>query len=422
MERVMPDMIMAAATAVPVPDIGDIRNAKIIEILVRPGDRVAEGDALVLLETDKATLEVPAPDAGIVGDLLVTAGDLVQQGTMLLTLTQDEKAAPPPPSIRPPIPPASIAAVPPPPIQAIAPIPTGGPAYAGPAVRKLAREFGLDLADVAGSGEAGRIQAEDLHRHVRQAVARPPAPIPPASTLPPWPAIDFAKFGPTSRQPLSRIRRISGPALARNAATIPHVTNFDEADITDLEALRQHFNAQDPKAPRLTVLSFLIKAMVATLRRFPNFNAALDGDDLILKQYFHIGFAADTPNGLLVPVIRHADRKGLHDISAELADLALQAREGRIRQTDMEGGCISISSLGGIGGQGFTPIINAPEVAILGVARAATKPVWNGEAFMPRLMLPLSLSWDHRVLDGAEAARFLVHLTGLLGDIRQILL
>ena len=409
--------------AISVPDLGDIRNARIVEMLVAPGSHVQMDDALVLLETDKATLEVPAPFAGVVGEMMAAIGDAVQQGTALLMLKADAfeaKIAAPsssPPAMAPAIEVAVAASVP-------APSQGTGATYAGPSVRKLARELGIDLSGVAGSGESGRVQIDDVHRHVQRVAGQgTQVATAPVSALPPWPVIDFARFGPVERQRISRVRQISGPALARNAATIPHVTNFDEADVTELEELRQRFNAQDAGGgARITLLTFLIKAVVATLRAYPSFNASLDGDHLVLKQYFHIGFAADTPNGLLVPVVRDADRKGIAEIAREMADLAAQARGGLIRQGSMEGGCFSISSLGGIGGQGFTPIINAPEVAILGVAKAAIKPVWDGTAFAPRLMLPLALSWDHRVVDGAEAARFLVHLSGLLGDFRQILL
>ena len=296
--------------------------------------------------------------------------------------------------------------------------------YAAPPVLAFARKLGIDLAAISGSGARGRILREDVERFVRGALSASvsvrglPQPLPP----PPQPAeIDFAKFGPIERQPLSRIRRISGPALTRNWQTIPHVTNFDVADVTDLEAFRQSLNAGAPEgAAKITTLAFLIKASAAAFRNFPELNASLSGADIILKRYVHIGFAVDTPGGLVVPVIRDCDAKGVRELGNEMAELAARARAGKLAATDMQGGCFSISSLGGIGGTGFTPIINAPEVAILGAARSAIQPVWNGTEFKPRLMLPLCLSWDHRVIDGAMAARFLSHLSGLLGDLRRV--
>jgi pyruvate dehydrogenase E2 component (dihydrolipoamide acetyltransferase) len=300
--------------------------------------------------------------------------------------------------------------------------------HASPSVRGYARELGVDLAQVRASGSKGRITREDVTAHVKAAMSsgsvpgKTPAAAPGAGLeLLPWPKVDFAKFGPVETQALSRIKKISGANLSRNAVVIPHVTNFDEADITDLEAFRVALNKENDKSGRkLTMLAFLIKACVSALRKFPEFNASLDGDNLVLKKYFHIAFAADTPNGLVVPVIRDADRKGIFEIAAESAELAKKAREGKLGPADMSGGCFTVSSLGGIGGTGFTPIINAPEVAILGVTRAQTKPVWDGKQFVPRLILPLCLSWDHRVVDGVLAARFLVHLQSVLGDFRRI--
>ncbi|HSC04243.1 MAG TPA: dihydrolipoyllysine-residue acetyltransferase [Solirubrobacteraceae bacterium] len=443
------------AVAVEVPDIGDFEDVPIIEILVSPGDTVAVDDPLLTLESDKATMDVPAPFPGTVGELMVKVGDKVSQGVKLLTLSRSgdgnsggagggptpstgEKAAD---SVRSATeaeeqaePSAPIPSAAPPAAEPVAPAPEasggdgGGPVYASPAVRRIARELGVDLHQVTGSGRKGRITKEDVQTHSSRGPSGPAtAPGAPGLglDLPPWPSVDFSKFGETERVQRSRIQRISGPVLARNWVMIPHVTHNDEADITDLEAWRKQLNDEHARnGVKVTMVSFLIVASVATLKAFPAFNASLDGDDLILKRYYNIGFAADTPGGLVVPVIKNADQKGLLDIARELTELSSKAREGKLMPGDMQGASFTISSLGGIGGTSFTPIINAPEVAILGATRSAMKPVWDaarGE-FVPRLMVPLSLSYDHRVIDGAAAARFVVHLVKVLSDLRRALL
>jgi pyruvate dehydrogenase E2 component (dihydrolipoamide acetyltransferase) len=459
------------AVAVEVPDIGDFQDVPIIEILVSPGDTVGIDDPLLTLESDKATMDVPAPFAGTVREVMVKVGDKVSQGVGLLTLSPsgegndagagggggpapstganaaesvqsasqaEEQAAPPPASEQP------EQAAPPPaseqpqqtarPSEQPEPSPPsdgdgGGPVYASPAVRRIARELGVDLHQVTGSGRKGRITKEDVQGFAKGGGAAAGAPAAPAGgpgpglDLPPWPQVDFSKFGEIERVPRSRIQRISGPVLARNWVMIPHVTQNDEADITDLEAWRKQLNEELSRdGVKVTMVSFLVVASVATLKAFPTFNASLDGDDLILKRYYNIGFAADTPGGLVVPVIKDADQKGLLDVARELTELSGKAREGKLAPGDMQGASFTISSLGGIGGTSFTPIINAPEVAILGATRSAMKPVWNGREFEPRLMLPLSLSYDHRVIDGAAAARFVVHLVKVLSDLRRALL
>ncbi len=419
-----------AASDVLVPDIGDFTDVPIIEILVSPGDTVAAEDPLVTLESDKATMDVPSPMAGVVQELKVNVGDSVSEGTLLLTLvapeqaeeeqateslaqpTEQEPAAEEPSSSEPP---AAAAAE---------PAPDSAPPYASPGTRRLARELGVDLAQVTGSGRKGRITSDD----VRAVKDGPPAQAAPSGgdsglDLLPWPSIDFSKYGEVEVVPLSRIRKISGANLARNWIRIPHVTHNDEADITDLEALRKTLNEEYKKQEvRVTMLAFLIKACVAGLKEFPDFNASLDGDNLIVKHYYNIGFAADTPNGLVVPVVKDADAKGIIEIAAEMGELSKQARAGKLKPGDMAGGNFTISSLGGIGGTSFTPIVNAPEVAILGVARSAMKPIWDGSEFAPRLMIPLSLSYDHRVIDGAAAARFVKYLVTILEDMRRVLL
>jgi pyruvate dehydrogenase E2 component (dihydrolipoamide acetyltransferase) len=439
------------AVAVEVPDIGDFQDVPIIEILVSPGDTVAVDDPLLTLESDKATMDVPAPFPGTVGELLVKIGDTVSQGAQLLTLrpTGDgdgvgnggvqtgtvTKAADSAQSATaaegsattPSTPESEAAPTPPAPRDGNG----GGPVYASPAVRRIAREFSVDLREVTGSGRKGRITKNDV-QSVAQSGGRPaPSAGAPASAggqaldlgLPAWPQIDFSKFGEVERVQRSRIQRISGSVLARNWVMIPHVTHNDDADITDLEAWRKQLNDEHSRdGVKVTMVSFLIVASVATLRAFPAFNASLDGEDLILKRYYNIGFAADTPGGLVVPVIKDADKKGLLDIARELTELSGKAREGKLMPGDMQGASFTISSLGGIGGTSFTPIINAPEVAILGATRSAMKPVWNGKEFVPRLMLPLSLSYDHRVIDGAAAARFTVHLVKVVSDLRRALL
>ncbi len=432
---------------VKVPDIGDFTDVPVIEIFVKPGDTVAAEDSLVSLESDKATMDVPSPAAGKVKELRVKLGDKVSEGSMLVVLEADGVGAAKPapaaasaeaPKPAPTAPAAAPAAAPPAaaapkaePVPATAPV--DGEAFKGahasPSVRRFARELGVDLSRVTGTGPKSRILQEDVQSFVKQAMtgAGPAAgggvTGGGALNLLPWPKVDFAKFGPFESRPLSRIQKISGANLARNWVMIPHVTQFDEADITDLEAFRVALNKENEKSGiKLTMLAFLIRASVAALKKFPTVNASLDGDNLIVKQYFHIGFAADTPNGLVVPVIKNADQKGVLQIAKEMGELSAKAREGKLGPADMQGGCFSISSLGGIGGTAFTPIINAPEVAILGVSKSQTKPVWDGNAFAPRLMVPLSLSYDHRVIDGAAAARFTAYLAGLLADMRRVML
>jgi pyruvate dehydrogenase E2 component (dihydrolipoamide acetyltransferase) len=429
---------MNAIINVTVPDIGDFKEIPVIEILVKPGDHVDPGTSLVILESDKATLDVPSPESGTVKELSIHVGDRVSIGSALLTLDASATASAPvteltvtdlrvvtevPSSITPV---QAIASVPPSLETDIAPGGARAP-LASPSMRRFAREFGIDLRGVTGTGPRGRIVREDLQRIVKSAFTTPVAP---ANTdpggglrLPAWPKIDHAKYGPIARAPLSKIRKIAGANLARNWAVIPHVTNFEDADITDLDAFRQQLNPEGKDADiKVTMLAFLIRAVGATLKKYPEFSSSLDGDELILKHYCHIGFAVDTPDGLVVPVIRDVESKGIRHIATEAASLAVQARRGKLTPADMQGGCFTISSLGGIGGTGFTPIINAPEVAILGVTRAQIRPRWSGKEFQPRLILSLSLSWDHRVLDGAAAARFLAHISTLLADFRRILI
>ena len=440
----------AAAVELRVPDIGDFAEVAVIEVLVKPGDRVAVEQSLVTVESDKASMEIPSSHAGVIQELRVRLGDKVSKGSVLAVL-QAAAGAPPAPAAAAAAPAASTASVATPlapgaaspaalPVPAHDPgsVPKTGLPHASPSIRRLARDLGVPLSEVTGSGPKGRIVQEDVHAFVKGVMAgevqtaaqkaRAPAAAPAAAggALPgllPWPQVDFAKFGPIERRDLSRIKKISGANLHRNWVVIPHVTNHDDADITELEAFRVQLNKEHEKSGvKVTMLAFLIKACVAALKKFPEFNASLDGEQLVLKNYFHIGFAADTPNGLVVPVIKDADRKGILQISQEMSELAKKARDGKLGPADMSGGCFSISSLGGIGGRYFTPIINAPEVAILGVCRSSTEPVWDGKAFQPRLMLPLSLSWDHRVIDGAAAARFNAYLAQLLADFRRITL
>ncbi|MBL8300030.1 MAG: dihydrolipoyllysine-residue acetyltransferase [Rhodanobacteraceae bacterium] len=449
---------------VKVPDIGNYANVPVIEILVAPGDTVKKDQGLLTLESDKATMEVPAPFAGVVKEIRVKVGDEVSEGSVVAVVDAAEaQSAAPARSVAPPAAaakpaPAAISAAaapaaapvvaeavkpgidaeiagprtPPVPFDASVVMPDKVP-HASPAVRLFARELGVDLSAVSGSGRKSRITREDVQNYVKQALAggapRSAAAAPVAAggglNLLPWPQVDFAKFGETETRALSRIKKISGANLARNWVMIPHVTQHDEADITDLEALRVALNKENEKSGlKLTMLAFLMKAVVAALKKFPDFNASLDasGENLILKKYFHVGFAADTPNGLVVPVLRDADRKGVFELAKETGELAAKARDGKLGPADMSGGCFSISSLGGIGGTAFTPIVNAPEVAILGVSKSAIRPVWDGKAFQPRLMLPLSLSYDHRVIDGASAARFTSYLGQLLADMRRTLL
>jgi pyruvate dehydrogenase E2 component (dihydrolipoamide acetyltransferase) len=451
-----------------VPDIGGYDDVPVIEVLVAVGDTVAKDQGLLTLESDKATMEVPAPFAGVVKELKVKVGDAVSEGSVVAMIEAEgdvgaaEVAKPEaakPEAAKAPAPAPAAAPVPAPAAPAQAPSPQPSPAsgrggasappvrfdaeavmpgkvpYASPAVRMLARELGVDLSRVAGSERGGRIGKEDVQKFVKAALQGGAGGG--AATggggglnLLPWPKIDFSKFGEVETRELSRIQKLSGANLARNWAMIPHVTQHDDADITDLEALRVALNDENAKAiakgngAKLTMLAFIIKASVAALQKYPNFNASLDADGahLVLKKYFHVGFAADTPNGLVVPVIRDCDRKGVMEIAAESAELAAKARDGKLGPAEMQGGCFTISSLGGIGGTSFTPIVNAPEVAILGVSKSAMRPVWNGREFEPRLLLPLSLSYDHRVVDGAAAARFTAYLAQLLGDLRRAML
>ena len=446
---------MSSITEIKVPDIGDFKEVDVIEILVKPGDSIAKEASLITVESDKATMEIPSPAAGVVKELRVKLGDKVAEGSMILLLEtgSDEKpeAQPARPAETPSAPAeAAKPAVVPTPEAAV--LPTHQPApvphelvtevasstpHASPSVRKFARELGANLAKVKGSGPKGRITQEDVQAFVKGVMTRAPAAgaaAAPAAgapfNLPEWPQVDFAKFGPIELKPMSRIKRLSGSNLHRNWISIPHVTQFDEADITELEAFRKESGAASEKQGfKLTMLAFLIKACITALRQYPEFNASLErgGENLVLKRYFHIGVAVDTPDGLVVPVIRDADRKGVYDLARELAEMSKLARDKKLKPGDMQGGTFSISSLGGIGGTAFTPIINAPEVAILGVSRSAMRPVWvsakdgTGQ-FMPRLMLPLSLSYDHRVIDGAAAARFTSYLASVLSDIRRSLL
>jgi pyruvate dehydrogenase E2 component (dihydrolipoamide acetyltransferase) len=408
---------MSHMIEVQVPDIGDFENVPVIEILVAAGTSVKTDEALVVLESDKATIDVPSPTNGVVKELRVKIGDKLSQGSVLLLL---ETAATSAPEAAPqPAPGAAPAA----PATPAAPV-SGALPRASPSLRHFARELGIDLTQVRGSGPKGRILREDLQNFVKAAVSAKPATRGDGGAslgLIPWPQVDFTKFGPVERAPLSKIKKISGANLSRNSIIIPHVTNFDEADVTVLEKFRVDINKErQAKGEKLTMLAFMIKAAVATLKKHPTFNASLDGEDLVLKHYFNIGFAADTPNGLVVPVIKDADKKGLTEIAAEASEMAEQGRNGKLIPGDMQGGCITVSSLGGIGGLGFTPIINAPEVAIIGAARSKMTPVWDGSAFLPRLIMPVSMSWDHRVIDGAEAARFLVTYTTLLTDFRRV--
>ena len=438
---------MTIINEIRVPDIGDFKEIPVIEILVKPGDVVKAEDSLVVLESDKATMDVPSPAAGTVQSVAVKLGDRVSQGSVIITLAAADASTPAVVSTAPiPAPMPTAAAPAPTPVDAPArietpatpsPVPSTNDAnvstnkaHASPSVRRFGRELGVDISKVPGTGLKGRIQREDVETFVKGVMARVSAGVLPQGSAPggagfnllPWPRIDFTKFGPVESKPLSRIKKIAGANLHRNWVMIPHVTNHEEADITELEAFRVELNKEQEKDDvKVSMLSFLIKACAAALKRFPNFNASLDGDNLVLKHYCHIGFAADTPNGLVVPVIRNADQKGVVEIAKEIAELARLARDGKLKAEQMQGGCFSISSLGGIGGTFFTPIINAPEVAILGVCKSFMKPVWDGKAFMPRLTLPLSLSWDHRVIDGAEAARFNVYLAQLLADMRRTL-
>jgi pyruvate dehydrogenase E2 component (dihydrolipoamide acetyltransferase) len=431
---------------VKVPDIGDYKDIPVIEIAVKVGDRVEKEQSLVTLESDKATMDVPSTAAGVIKELKVKIGDTVSEGSVIVVIEAEGGAAAPAPApaAKPvaekpsdaPATPSPAPAAPSALAQApVIPAGEGGArqaSHASPSVRKFARELGVDVSRVQGTGPKGRITQDDITAFVKGVMTgqrAAPAAAPAAAggggelNLLPWPKIDFAKFGPVDPKPLSRIKKISGANLHRNWVMIPHVTNNDEADITELEALRVQLNKEHEKAGvKFTMLAFVIKAVVSALKKFPTFNASLDGDNLVFKQYYHVGFAADTPNGLVVPVIRDADKKGLVDIAKEMAELSKAAREGKLKPDQMQGGCFSISSLGGIGGTHFTPIINAPEVAILGLSRSSMKPVWDGKQFVPRLTMPLSLSYDHRVIDGAEAARFNAYLGAILADFRRVIL
>jgi len=435
------------ATEVSVPDLGDFTDVPVIEIHVAAGDVVSEEDPLITLESDKATMDIPSPAAGTVRELRVGVGDRVEKGSLILLLDTDSALTQPPSPTDQQEPPAqeaadpvaaaqeparrSAEAVPPPMTETMPPVTAveAGPpagfdgAHAGPGVRRLARELGMDLAAVPGTGPKGRITKDDLLAGVRGAAAAPAAAV--GAGIPEVPAQDFSKFGPVKVRPLSRIQRLSGPQLHRSWLNIPHVTHNDEADITDLDAYRRELDTvAKAEGYRVTLLAFLMKASVSGLREFPKFNSSLtaEKDALIYKGYYNIGVAVDTPDGLVVPVIRDVDRKGIREISQELGTVSAKARDGKLSMADLQGGCFTISSLGGIGGTGFTPIINAPEVALLGVVRSKTAPVWDGTAFVPRLMLPVSLSYDHRVIDGALAARFARHLCHLLEDIRRLVL
>ena len=431
-----------------VPDIGDFKDVTVIEVFVKPGDTIKVEQSLVTVESDKAAMEIPSSAAGVLKELKVKVGDKINIGDLLAILEGAVSAAAPAPAAA-AAPVAAVAAVAAP--AAVAPAaaamsvpahnPTTAPVglpHASPSVRKFARELGVPLAEVKGSGLKGRITDTDIQSFTKSvmsgavqtlAIASQAKPAAASGNdgaglgLIPWPKVDFAKFGPIERKEMSRIKKISGANLLRNAIMIPAVTNHDDCDITDLEAFRVSTNKENEKSGvKVTMLAFLIKACVAALKKFPEFNSSLDGDALIYKQYFHIGFAADTPNGLMVPVIKDADKKGVMQISQEMSDLAKKARDGKLSPAEMTGASFTISSLGGIGGRYFTPIINAPEVAILGVCKSTLQPVWDGKAFQPRLMLPLSLTWDHRVIDGAAAARFNVYLGQILGDFRRVLL
>jgi pyruvate dehydrogenase E2 component (dihydrolipoamide acetyltransferase) len=434
-----------------VPDIGDFKDVAVIEVMVKPGDTIKVEQSLITVESDKASMEIPSSAAGVLKELKVKVGDTVNIGDLLVILEGTAAAAPvaaapvgasvgssvavavapAPAAAQTPV--AAAAAA----VAAPAHTPGGntvGLPHASPSVRKFARELGVPLDEVKGSGLKGRITADDVQAFTKAVMSGATQTKAQAAKAPaggggselgliPWPKVDFAKFGPIERKEMSRIKKISGANLLRNAVMIPAVTNHDDADITDLEAFRVSTNKENEKSGvKVTMLAFLIKACVAALKKFPEFNSSLDGDALIYKQYYHIGFAADTPNGLVVPVIKDADKKGVLQISQEMGELAKKARDGKLGPADMSGATFTISSLGGIGGKYFTPIINAPEVAILGVCKSTMEPVWDGKAFQPRLMLPLSLTWDHRVIDGAAAARFNAFLGQILSDFRRVLL
>ncbi|MDR3221266.1 MAG: dihydrolipoyllysine-residue acetyltransferase [Candidatus Accumulibacter sp.] len=431
---------MSQTIEVKVPDIGDFSLVPVIELCVKPGDAVEADAALITLESDKATMDVPAPRAGVVRELRVGLGDRVSEGTVIALLEPAAEesataeapaaaAATPAPASKPAAvtPSAPRAPLPAPRISQSAERRIDSKAHASPSVRQFARELGVDLTKVTASGPKGRILKENVTAFVKGVMQAGPVTAPSLGgglDLLPWPKIDFAKFGEFETVPLSRIKKISGQNLARNWVMIPAVTYHEDADITELEAFRLQTNKENEKSggAKLTMLAFIVKASVKALQKFPELNSSLDGDNLIVKKYFHIGFAADTPNGLMVPVIKNADRKGILEIAAETGDLAKQAREGKLKPGDMQGASFTISSVGGIGGTAFSPIVNAPEVAILGVSKSVTKPVWDGKAFQPRLIVPLSLTADHRVIDGALATRFNAYLARLLTDFRRVAL
>ncbi len=445
--------VTAAATVsqvieITVPDIGEDGEVEVIEVLVNAGDKIEEEDGLITLETDKATMDVPSPHAGTVKDVLINVGDKVKQGSLVITIATKVGAAGENVAMAAPVTQATpVVAVSAPTVSStrkpnVSPVPhhpqagnvNKGTIYTSPSIRRLAREFGVDLSLVKGTGRKDRILNEDVQSYVKYELSRPKANA--GSSVASGEgglqvvsakAIDFSKFGEIETKALSRIQKISGPFLHRNWVTIPHVTQFDEADITDVEAFRKEQNIVCEKQNlgfKITPLVFILKAAADALRAFPTFNSSLseDGESLILKKYIHIGVAVDTPNGLVVPVVRDVDQKGIHQLSRELLEISMKARDGKLKAADMQGGCFTISSLGGIGGTAFTPIVNAPEVAILGVSKSEIKPKWNGKDFEPKLMLPLSLSYDHRVIDGALAARFTVHLAGVMSDIRKLIL
>ena len=455
-----------------VPDIGDFKDVEIIEVLVQAGDKVTVDQSLITVESDKASMEIPSSHAGVVKELKVKLGDKINEGSLILTLEaeaaapaaakEEQKEAPKAeeakqavkeePKVEAPkvevAQPVEVAK--PAPVPAPAPAPAAvaaapvshapaqradSKAHASPSIRKFARELGVDLGKVNGTGPKGRITQADVQSFVKSALAAAPVAAPVAAPaaqveggglgLLPWPSLDFSKFGPTKIEPLSRIKKISGPNLHRNWVMIPHVTQYDETDVTDLEALRKESNEKLAKSGvKLTLLAFVIKACVAALKKHPEFNSSLDesGENLILKQYYNIGFAADTPHGLVVPVVKDADKKSVTEIAREMGELSAQARDGKLKGSDMQGATFTISSLGGIGGTYFTPLINAPEVAIVGLSKTQMKPIWNGKEFVPRLIMPLSLSYDHRVIDGAQGARFVTYLSEMLADLRKSLI
>jgi pyruvate dehydrogenase E2 component (dihydrolipoamide acetyltransferase) len=435
---------LSSTIDVRVPDIGGFKDVPVIDVLVKPGQTIAKDAPLVVLESEKASMEVPSSEAGVVSEIKVRVGDMVSEGSVIITLSSDGASTngASPNGAAQAVPPAEPPAAAPQPASTPAPAPapqaaepaaapassaqrSGAALHASPAIRRFARELGVLLDDLSGSGPRGRITREDVQSFVKtQLQTRGAGGAGVGAGLPPWPRIDFAQFGTIERARLSRIKKLSGPNLHRNWISVPHITNYDRADVTDIENFRAQVNAEQAKSggAKLTMLAFLIVASVAALKRFPDFNASLDGDDLVRKRYYNIGFAADTPNGLVVPVLKGADSKGLVDIARETAELAAKARDGKLGLGDMQGGTFTISSIGGIGGTAFTQIVNAPEVAILGAVRTSVEPIWNGDEFEPRTMLPISVSYDHRVIDGAGAARFLAYVSSLLGDFKRVAL